>query len=212
MTRAQRHYIINRIDMMEKAFATGNYEQFIDVMSFIDYQIAMELSHNVDGYRLSGKFYKRRDSEDPRFKMAIWDFNIAYGNADHHEGWRTDTWIYQHNDLLYREQDNYLVPFWWYILNTNPNYTALLKQRWAQYRNSTLTVDQLNATIDSLAQALVSHGAISRNSEAWPCWGKRVWPNHYIATDYNDEINHLKQWLVERIAWMDKQLEYQPEN
>ena len=216
MTRAQRHYIINRIDMMEKAFATGNYEQFIDVMTFIDYQIAMELSHNVDGYRLSGKFYKRRDSEDPRFKMAIWDFNIAYGNADHREGWRTDTWIYQNNDVLYREQDNYLVPFWWYILNNDPNYTALLKQRWAQYRNSNLTVDRIDATIDSLAQTLVSHGAISRNSdlvEGEPEGvGKRVWPNHYIATDYNDEINHLKQWLAERIAWMDKQLEYQPEN
>ena len=212
MSRAQRNYIIRRIDEMENAMAAGHYEQYIDVMSFIDFQIAMELSHNVDGYRLSGKFYKRRDSNDPRFKMAIWDFNIAYGNADHREGWRTDTWIYQNNDLLYREQDPYLVPFWWYILNRDPKYTAQLKQRWAQYRNTTLREDQLMATVDSLAQVLTSHGAESRNSQAWSCWGKRVWPNHYIATDYNDEINYLKQWLIERIAWMDKQLDYQPYN
>ena len=210
MTTAQLNYITSRINEMENALATGNYESYIDVMSFIDYQLAMELSHNVDGYRLSGKFYKRRDSEDARFKMAIWDFNIAYGNADHREGWRTDTWVYQSNDVLYREHDDYLVPFWWYRLNLDPRYTDRLKARWAQYRNSTLSEDRLMATVDSLSTVLTSHGAEARNSEAWRCWGRRVWPNHYVATDFNDEITHLKQWLTERIAWMDRQLNYQP--
>ena len=206
----QLRYIHGSIDRMENALAAGQYEQVIDVMSFIDYQLAMELSHNVDGYRLSGKFYKRRDSEDPRFKMAIWDFNIAYGNCRYREGWRTDTWVYESNDVLYHDGEEYLVPFWWHKLNSDPNYTARLRERWAQYRSTNVSEERLMATIDSLALVLTSHGAEYRNSQAWPRWGVSVWPNHYIATDFADEIAHMKRWLHERLAWMDAQLGYNP--
>ena len=209
LSTAQLNYIHGRIDRMEQALAAGTgYENHLDVMSFIDYQIAMEMGHNVDGYRLSGKFYKRRDSTDPRFKMAVWDMNQAYGNTNRLEGWRTDTWIYQSNDLMYREGEVYLVPFWWQRLNSDPQYTARLKQRWAQYRSSTLDEERLMATVDSLANVLTACGAIDRNSQAWPRWGVWVWPNKYVAQSFDDEVSYLKQWLHDRLAWMDQQLNY----
>ena len=37
-----------------------------------------------------------------------------------------------------------------------------------------------------------------------------MWPNYYIADDYTDEISWLKQWLHDRIAWMDQQLGFDP--
>ena len=159
---------------------------------------------------LSGKFFKRRDSEDQRFKMVVWDMNLAYGNSDYYQGWRTDTWVYQNNNILNNEGDPQLVPFWWYKLNTDPNYTAALKTRWAQYRRANLREDRLMATVDSLANVLTANGAEQRNSEAWPRWGEYVWPNYYIADDYADEVDYLKQWLHDRIAWMDTKLEYDP--
>ena len=209
LSRGQLSYINRRIDAMEASLARGDYRRHIDVMSFIDYQLMMEVSHNVDGYRLSGKFYKRRDSVDPRFKMTIWDTDLAYGNADHRDGWRSDTWVYQNNDLLYQQQEIYLVPFWWYRLNSDPDYTAQLKARWAEYRKSNLSTERVMATVDSLAAVLTSHGAEQRNSQAWPRWGVKVWPNHYVAADYDDEIAYIKQWLMQRLAWMDQQLDYQ---
>ena len=66
------------------------------------------------------------------------------------------------------------------------------------------------ATVDSLANVLTSHGAEQRNSQAWPRWGQYVWPNYYIADNYADEIDWLKQWLHDRIAWMDQQLGFDP--
>ena len=212
LSRVQVNYINRRIDAMEASFLKGNYRQYIDVMSFIDYQLIMELCHNVDAYRLSGKFYKRRDSVDPRFKLVVWDTDLAYGNADYCQSWRADTWIYRNNDIMYQEDEVYMVPFWWYVLNNDPAYAAQVKMRWAQYRESNLSTDRLMATLDSLATVLTVQGAESRNSQAWPCWGKKRWPNHYIAADYDDEISHIKQWLLERLAWMDKQLDYQPNN
>ena len=211
MSRAQLNYIHRSIDAMEQALATGDYSRYIDVMSFIDYQLIMEMCHNIDAYRLSGKFYKRRDGVDPRFKMAIWDTDLAYGNADHREGWRHDTWMYQNNNTLYAEKEIYLVPFWWYRLNNDPSYTAQLKARWAEYRSTNLSNERVMATVDSLAAVLTSCGAEQRNSQAWPHWGVKVWPNHYVATGYDDEIDYIKQWLTLRLAWMDEKLGYQPQ-
>ena len=111
---------------------------------------------------------------------------------------------------MYQEKEVHLVPFWWYVLNNDPNYTAQVKARWAQYRNGNLRTDRLMATLDSLAAVLTSHGAEQRNSRAWPRWGtEKKWPNHYAAVDYNDEISHIRQWLLDRLAWMDRQLDYQ---
>ena len=216
MTQEQVNYIDGRIDEMEAALwnyrpmGSTEYREYIDMMNFVDYQIAMELGHNVDGYRLSGKFFKRRDSEDPRFKMVVWDNNLSYGNADYYGGWRKDTWIYKNNNTLNSEGDTQLIPFWWYKLNTDPEYTEALKQRWAQYRRSNLRSDRIMATVDSLASVLASNGAESRNSRAWPRWGQYVWPNYYIADNFNDEVNYLKQWITDRIAWMDAQLGFDP--
>ena len=216
LTQEQVSYITGRIDQMEQSLwnykpnNSPDYEQYLDVTNFIDYQLAMELGHNVDAYRLSGKFFKRRDSEDPRFKMVVWDMNLAYGNSDYYEGWRTNTWMYQNNNTMNAEGDPQLIPFWWYKLNTSPEYTAALKTRWAQYRRANLRADRIMATVDSLATVLTSHGAEARNSQAWPRWGVYVWPNNYVPTSYADAIAFLKQWLTDRIAWMDGQLGFDP--
>lgn len=217
MTNVQISYINGCIDKMEDALNSSNYTDpetgyraYIDEMSFVDYQLAQEFAHNVDGYRLSTKIFKRRDSEDPRFKLVLWDLNLAYGNSDYYEGWVTNSWIWKNNDILNRNGDEQLVPFWWYKLNKDSYYTNLLKQRWARYRRTNFREDRLIATVDSMATTLTVQGAEARNSQAWPRWGQYVWPNKYIAQNFNDEISHLKDWLTARLAWMDQQLGFDP--
>lgn len=207
---AQLHYINRQIDLMEDALASpdyrdpvNGYRRYIDVMSFIDYQLAMELGHDIDAYRKSCKLYKRRDHIDGRFKAVVWDMNLAYGNCNLREAWRTDGWMYENNDRLQAAGEDFLIPFWWARLNSDESYQQQLRERWAQYRNSTLTEERVMAIIDSLANELTVQDAIGRNSQAWPRWGVQVWPNYYVSKDFDDEVSHLKQWLRERIAWMD---------
>ena len=216
LTKGQIEYIDGAIDRMEDAFASKKYRdpevgyrKYIDVQSFLDYQLVMELSHNVDAYRLSGKFFKRRDSTDSRFKMVVWDLNLAFGNARHNEGYKTNTWVYRLNTVLYNGGD-YMIPFWWYRLNNDSWYTDLRKARWAEWREANVREDRLMATIDSLVNEVTCCGAEERNSQAWPRWGEWVWPNYYVSTDYADEIAFIKQWLSERIAWMDEKWGYVP--
>ena len=217
MEESQINYIKGRIREMENAFASSDYcnpetgyRRHIDVMNFIDYQLAQELARNVDAYRFSVKLFKRRDSVDPRFKLALWDLDLGYGTPYYSGAWRSDGWSYLLNDTLIADNNSILIPFWWYKLNNDPEYTAALKDRWAQYRRANIHEDSVMAEIDSMVTRLTAVGAVDRNSRAWPRWGIYVWPNHYVSSSYEDEINHLKQWLHERIAWMDEQLGFDP--
>ncbi|MBO4870613.1 MAG: CotH kinase family protein [Muribaculaceae bacterium] len=215
MTPEQIDYINNRIDLMEDVFHSDDYKdhetgyhQYIDPLSFVDFQLAQEFGHNVDAYRLSAKMYKRRDSMDGRFRMVLWDFNLAFGNTKYDNGWCTDSWMWQNNDVFYSRNGYNFVPFWWQKLNQDSEYTDLLKERWSEYRNNNFRIDRIMAKIDSMVNVLTVQGAEARNSKAWPRWGKYVWPNKYIAKDYKDEISYMKDWIVQRLAWMDKELEF----
>ena len=217
ITDAQREYIHSAIDRMEDAFAASyfrdpdsGYRKYIDVQSFMDYQLVNEFGHNVDAYRLGAKFYKHRDSRDPRFKMVVWDMNLAFGNCRHNQGWTTGSWVSRCNSILYRNGDPWMVPFWWYKLISDNSYVNQRFARWAEWRESNLRYDRVMATIDSLTNEVTCCGAEARNTQAWPRWGVWVWPNKYVASSYEDEINHIKEWIDQRIAWMDSLLRYTP--
>lgn len=217
ITEAQIEYSRNRVYEMEDALASPNfcdpvngYRKYIDEMSFIDYQLIMELSRNVDAYRLSGKFFKRRDSQDERFKMVVWDMNLAFGNCYKYNTFRSYGWIYQSNGLMYTGGEDLLIPFWWYKLNKDPEYTAHLKERWAQYRLNNVRSDRIMATVDSIANLLTSHGAVERNSQAWPRWNVHLWPNYYVSRSYDQELVYIKNWINNRIEWMDGELGFDP--
>lgn len=208
LTPAQRTYIHGRIHEMEKVLKSSayadpltGYRKYLDEISFIDYMIATELARNVDGYRLSTNLYKYRDSRDPRFKMSLWDFNIAFGNADYAEGWTTNTWAYNFNDV-YRD-DNNMVPFWWKRLLQDKEFVKQLKERWSMCRTTTHSNTAILNCVDSLDNLLNVHGAQQRNSQAWPRWNRKVWPNYYLSTSYEDEINYLKNWISDRLVYLD---------
>src|SRR5262249_35036971 len=70
------------------------YAAYIDPASFIDFQWIVEMSRNVDGYRLSNYLQKDRNG---KVKMEpIWDWNLSFGNANYLDGWKTDGWYWKH--------------------------------------------------------------------------------------------------------------------
>ena len=204
ITDAQRAYIDGFFDAFEDALASDNYKdpekgyrKYIDVTSFIDYQLATEISDNIDGYRLSTYLYKYRDSVDPRFKMSLWDFDMAWGLSDKYiPGVRTDNWVYQNNDSdLLRIK----MPFWFGRLMTDPAYVAELKARYAEYRQGRYA--DVPAVIDSLSTLLTVGGAADRDRQAWRLLGFAE-----SGKAYTNEIASLRDFATARIAWLDSQL------
>lgn len=208
------------IDQMEDAFAASNwqdpnegYRKYIDVTSFIDYMLSQEVSMNIDGYRLSTYLYKYSDTRaevdglDARWKMSIWDYNIAWGLANYYNGESTDKWQYDFNLTQGNWGDSQQLPFYWYKLLQDDSYKEELKARWAAYREGNHSTERITALVDSLANELTSHGAADRNEQAWGILTRSyIWPSSYYPRTYADEIAQLKSWIGKRVAFMDKQL------
>lgn len=213
--QAQADYIQQRFDDMENALAgkdfadaENGYRKYIDVGSFVDYQLSSEFASNPDGYRLSTNIYKRRDSVDPRFRTTLWDFNLAFGN-NVVDAILHNAWMYQYGKLLGLVN---LAPvsFWWERLTADEAYVRSMKERWAEYRQSSHTDQHITAVIDSLVSVLNAEGACERNFQAWPIWDKSITLAPNNAKDYQGEIAFLRKWIEERVAWMDKHMGFDP--
>ena len=64
----------------------------------------------------------------------IWDFNLAFGNANYCEAELTSGWAMDFNKIC--PQDGMHVPFWWNRLLEDPDYVLALKQRWSLLRSN----------------------------------------------------------------------------
>jgi len=100
----------NRLASTDFSNENRGYRSFIDMDSWIDFFLLNEITRNVDGYRLSSYMYKSRDDRGGKLYMGpIWDFNLGLGNADYCDGFRTDGWAYEFNDVC--PDHGNLVPF-----------------------------------------------------------------------------------------------------
>lgn len=210
ITMEQKTYIANYVGGFEAALASDNfmdpvtgYEAFIDVDSFIDFFILNELSNNVDGYRLSTYMHKDKNG---KLKMGpIWDFNLAFGNANYCEGGTTNVWGYKFNERC--PEDFWQVPFWWELLLQDPGYVAKLKSRYNTLRGGALSNGALLSKIDEYTTVLTTSGAVEANFTAWPVLGTYIWPNNFVGNTYAEEVGYLNSWLQDRLLWLDSEIE-----
>lgn len=181
----------------------SGYRKYIDPSSFIDFMIINEISKNVDGYRLSTFMYKTKESDGGLLNMGpIWDFNLAFGNANYCEGGSSSGWAWDFNDHC--PEDFWVINFWWERLLKDPTFAKNFKSRWSSLRSGSYATDVIMAYIDSAASALEEPAA--RNLERWPGMSEWVWPNNFVGDDYQAEIDYLKNWTMDRLDWLDNNI------
>ncbi len=177
------------------------YRPYIDVQSFIDFMIVNEISKNVDGYRISTFLHKERESEGGKLNAGpLWDFNLAWGNANYCQGGETYGWEIYFNSVCGGGGD-LNNPFWWNRLVEDETYTHELNCRWQELRMTTLHTDTILAFVDEMETYLTD--AAERNFQRWPVLGTYVWPNNFIGDTYAEEMGYLRDWTTERLEWMD---------
>jgi hypothetical protein len=214
ITNEQQTYIKNFIRSFENIMASSQYSdsingyiKYIDLDSFIDMCIINELAKNVDGYRLSTFLYKDRDSKDTKLYVGpVWDFNLAFGNADYFDGWIKSGWALEYltTNKIFLDIDPSQVPFWWTKLFYNNNFRNIFYKRWEELRETVFNLSYINNFIDSLASFL--NEAQQRNFDKWKILGIYVWPNpidEWKLATYTEQITYLKNWIRDRIGWID---------
>ena len=202
----QREYITNYMHEFEDALAGENftdpetgYAKYIDSASFIDFFLLNELSNNVDGFRLST--WLTKDKNEKLNMGPIWDFNLAFGNANYCGGGDTNVWAYKFNSRC--PGDFWEIPFWWGRLMQDPAFVAQLQDRWLQLRGGAFSNGSIMTKIDAYVETLTLAGAIKENFEKWPVLGQYVWPNNFVGNSHTDDINYLKEWVNNRPNWLD---------
>jgi len=127
ITPQQVDWIKNYINEFESVLYGSNfkdpengYAKYINVGSFIDVHILVELTKNIDGFRLST--YMSKDRNGKLNMGPVWDYNLSLGNANYLEGWIPTGWYYP----LISEGD---YP-WWRRLFEDPAFYQRYADRW----------------------------------------------------------------------------------
>jgi hypothetical protein len=200
IVNVQKTYIQNFIKDLETALLSVNfadsatgYRRYIDVGSFVDYFLMSETAKELDGYRYSVFMYKSKSTKGGKLFMGpVWDYNTGYGNSTYADSKETDGWLYDKGGAR----------MWWFKRLMEDNlFVAQVNTRWRTLRNTVLHNDSINTLIDSLVKAIGP--AAHRNFYQWQVLGRYIWPNNYIGNTYAEEIDFLKRWTGDRIAWMD---------
>jgi hypothetical protein len=204
MATVQREYIKNYVTAFEDALKNeslqdtiNGYRAFADPASFIDFFLISEMSRNVDAYRLSTYFYK--DKGGKLTMGPIWDFNLAFGNADYYNAFATKGWMMNSVEKV----DLFQVPFWWERLRQDDYFNDGLRKRWMELRRGPFQTIRIYNYIDSISKLLVNPQ--TRNFSRFPVLGKWIWPNFYVGETYSQEISFMKDWIEQRLLWMDQQ-------
>jgi len=177
---------------------SSGFRKYLDVKSFVDFQIIQELTNNVDGYRFSTFFHKDKVSKGGKLHAGpLWDFDLCYGNEDYTDfNLQTDTWLYTKYPDEYGGRMH-----WWARMMEDFGYRSMFISRWKELRSGAFHTDSIMTYLDSTISYLGE--AIDNNFTRWPILGEYVWPNYFIGETYDDEINYLKSWITDRVNWID---------
>jgi hypothetical protein len=177
-------------DMRNALVNRNNYEAYIDVDNWIDYFLLQEIAKNVDvGW---GSVYMVKETGGKLKHMPLWDFDLAFGNADYipygpvgHWGWAND----EKNDFFT-------------LMMKIPSIRARFKEKLIAYETSImpLVIAYLNdneARLTSLSQS---------NFAMWPMnqcdgWCPIPAPLREMTT-INQQFTYLRNFLTQRVSWM----------
>lgn len=206
LTPAQETYIQSAFSDFEEDLIAPSFEDLevgfrrhIDMHSFADHLIVNEITYNVDAFRLSNFYHKVRESKGGRiFAGPVWDYNLGFGNVDFGVGWETFGWALENPYVIHA------VPFHLKRMKESLIFERLLRCRWDELRATTLSQVHIESMIDSITDYLGP--AIDRNFERWDVIGSYVWPNYFIGESYEAEVDYLKDYITDRLVWIDENL------
>ncbi len=165
------------------------YAPYLDVAAWIDHHWVNLLSKNPDSLRLSAYMYKDRGA-----RMGcgpLWDFDRCFSSYDSRSTnpleWfasgGTDCWRYG----------------WWARLFADPAFRQRHIDRWQELRRGPFATTNLIGLVDRMA-ATVGTSAPARDYARWG-----LYPSAGHGGSFAGEISYLRNWLSNRVAWIDNQ-------
>ncbi len=198
----QTEYIYSFLDTCSSVIYSNDFmdpdngfRKYLSDTSLADYLVINEYTKNADAYLFSTYFYKDRADRDNRIKFGpLWDFDLAFGNSTFHEGHLTQGWRFEFDCRL---------PITRILQDTE--FVKLFQNRWHELRQGMLHNDSVFALIDSMANYIQEPR--QRNYEVWPVISEILFFPNYLSQTYEEEIQNIKNWLTERIQWIEDNID-----
>ncbi len=158
-----------------------DYADYIDVTSWIDHGIVVQICADADAFW--GSYYTYKDRAGKICSGPPWDFDRSF----HNNGSSTSGYtVWKTNGGIFGK--------WHQKLQQDPEYARQLADRWFEQRKGALNTEQTLAHIDAMA-ALISD-AMDRTIAKYGWRG--------IAGTYADEIALFKGWISNRLNYLDE--------
>ena len=205
-TQAQQDYVKGYFNEFERvlqsnayANAGTGYSKYIDIPSFINYYIVQELTKNIDG-NLRKSTFITKERGGKLVMYHVWDFDFALGNCDYFStygisGGASDFFI---KDIGYQGYGW----GWYYRLFQDDVFKVKVKNRWNAVKSRLKT--EVPEFIDE--QSSYMREAAGRNFQEWDILNTYVWPNRRIPGTYAGEVEYLRTWYLERLEWLDTEI------
>ena len=194
ITTEQSNYIRNFYSNME-----NNWRTYLDTNTFLRHFLVGELSGNTDTY-WSVYMYKQR-GEDKLYVGPVWDFDIAFENDNRTYPINNHTqWVYQYGSV-----EGYMRTLTTNIINDKTTKAQLI-DIWDEARHNGIDEESLLAFIDNMSEQLQESQKL--NFTRWPILNQYVHQNPRVYGSYQGEVNNVKNYLKERITWIDNKLGY----
>ncbi len=196
ITSQQKDYIKSYFNKME-----NQWTMYLDKNTFLRHFLVGELSGNTDTY-WSVYMYKDRDN-DQMYTGPVWDFDLAFDNDN-----RTYP-VCGKSDYIYRSGGSCAGKMKTFVDNIvvkNAEARAQMLNIWDEARQAGLTEDNLVAFVDSLELQLEHSQRL--NFLRWNIMNSRVHQNPKTWGSYTAEVQNVRRFVTERLAWMDKKLQY----
>lgn len=203
ITSEQAAYLQGFVQSFETAMAEdpSQYPNFIDVPSWVDRAILEELTNNWDGYVHSVYIIKQRDADGGKLVMGpLWDFDLAFANGNV-TGYNcsTDKWAHE----IVRDAPDDVAPYWLQLF-ADEDFRHAFKCRWQALRLGPLALSTFDARI--AAWTTFFEEARLRDQAKWNTVGKNIFPNCAFAPTYAEEVSALRDWIEDRVTWIDAQV------
>ena len=172
------------VNITSYANGSGGYAEYIDVDSFVDWYLISEITKNVDSMFFSSMFLNVMPGE--KIKMGpLWDFDLSFGNVDYADSRYAEGWWVKYHP-------------WYEHLFQDPDFVGKVKVRFAYFKdNQQFILDKIDAYAEQLQWAQ------QENNDKWQTLGMYVWPNPVVFDTYQEEVDHMKSWYIDRMDWLE---------
>ena len=181
-----------------KVYSDSNWENYIDVDSFVDWLLVNEFLRNTDPMCWQTSCFMYYDPSSKKLCMAPnWDFDIAMGNYGEWDCEKYDRW----SGTSY---DGAADANWFRKLIKIPEFKNRVIERWNEIK---VALKESFGKIQELAE--LNSKSAQKNFERWPILGTYVWPNvegYENRLTYQSEVVCLSDWLEKRYNWFDSNI------